>query len=130
MHRVQTRILRTLPPISARTSCRLGFHRRLVLLLAWLTLLPTDGCFLQYAQCFIGLLINSSDRFGLACQHSPRLAAVKEAATASRPASCSGQADVRALESGRVPGFEQRGAAGFSRQHRTGVASALETHQP
>jgi hypothetical protein len=33
----------------------LGFHRRLVLLLAWLTLLPTDGCFLQYAQCLIGL---------------------------------------------------------------------------
>ena len=34
IHRVQTRIRRTLPFISARTSCRLGFHRRLVLLLA------------------------------------------------------------------------------------------------
>ncbi len=61
MHRVQTRILRTLPPISARTSCRLWFQRRLVLLLAWLTLFPTEGCFLQYAQCLIGLLTNSLD---------------------------------------------------------------------
>jgi hypothetical protein len=25
--------------------------------LAWLTLLPTDGCFLQYAQCLIGFPI-------------------------------------------------------------------------
>jgi hypothetical protein len=52
MHRVQTRIRLTPPPLlaAARTSCRLGSHRRLVLLLAWLTLLPTEGRFPQIAQ--------------------------------------------------------------------------------
>jgi len=42
------------PAVAARTSCKLGFHRRLVLLLAWLTLLPTEGRLPQIAQCLIG----------------------------------------------------------------------------
>jgi hypothetical protein len=53
IHRVQARIRRTPPPIDARTSLRLGFHRRLVLLFAWLTLLPTDGPLPQIAHCLI-----------------------------------------------------------------------------
>jgi hypothetical protein len=54
MQRVQTRMRLTPPAVAARTSCRLGFHRRLVLLLAWLTLLPTEGRLPQIAQCLIG----------------------------------------------------------------------------
>src|SRR5437868_3718765 len=50
-HRVHTRIRRTPPPTSARTSCRFGCHRRLVLLFAWLTLLPTELCLPQIVQC-------------------------------------------------------------------------------
>ena len=41
------------PAVAARTSCKLGFQRRLVLLLAWLTLLPTEGRLPQIAQCLI-----------------------------------------------------------------------------
>jgi hypothetical protein len=44
----------TPPAVAVRTSCRLGFQRRLVLLLAWLTLLPTEGRLPQIAQCLIG----------------------------------------------------------------------------
>jgi hypothetical protein len=51
--RVQTRMRLMPPPAAARTSCKLGFQRRLVLLLAWLTLLPTDGRLPQIAQCLI-----------------------------------------------------------------------------
>jgi len=47
--------MRLMPPAAAaRTSCKLGFHRRFVLLLAWLTLLPTEGRLPQIAQCLIG----------------------------------------------------------------------------
>lgn len=52
-HRVHTTIRLTPLAVAARTSCRLGCHRRLVLLLAWLTLLPTEGRFPQIAQCRI-----------------------------------------------------------------------------
>src|SRR5271166_235884 len=55
MQRVQTRIRRTPPPIWARTTWRLGCHRRLVLLLAWLTLFPTEVCFPQTLQCLISI---------------------------------------------------------------------------
>ena len=41
-HRVHTSIRLTPPPTEARTSFKFGCHRRLVLLFAWLTLLPTD----------------------------------------------------------------------------------------
>jgi hypothetical protein len=52
--RVQTRRRLTPPAVAARTSCKFGFHRRLVLLLAWLTLLPTEGRLPHIAQCLIG----------------------------------------------------------------------------
>jgi len=46
--------MRLIPPgAAARTSCKLGFQRRLLLLLAWLTLLPTEGRLPQIAQCLI-----------------------------------------------------------------------------
>ena len=61
IHRVHTRIRVTPPPIAARTSCRLGFHRRLVLLLAWLTLLPTEGRFPQIAQFLMLLTLATSE---------------------------------------------------------------------
>jgi uncharacterized protein (UPF0218 family) len=42
MHRVQARTRLTLPSWrTCRTCCRLGYQIRLVLLFAWLTLLPT-----------------------------------------------------------------------------------------
>jgi hypothetical protein len=50
MQRVQARMRRTEPPIFARTDCKLGFQRRRVLLLAWLTLFPTPGLFPQRSQ--------------------------------------------------------------------------------
>jgi hypothetical protein len=53
IHRVHTRIRWTPPLITARTFWRLGFHRRLVLLLAWLTLVPNDGFFPHMWQCRI-----------------------------------------------------------------------------
>jgi hypothetical protein len=53
IQRVQARMRLTPPGVAERTSCRLGFHRRLVLLLAWLTLLPTEGPLPQIAQCLI-----------------------------------------------------------------------------
>src|SRR6202035_560826 len=53
IQRVQTSTRCTPPPITARTSCRLGFQRRLVLLLAWLTLLPTEGRLPHIEQCLI-----------------------------------------------------------------------------
>jgi len=49
-HRVQTRILRVVPFWMAWTRCRFGYQRRLVLLLAWLTLCPTWGPFPQIAH--------------------------------------------------------------------------------
>ena len=58
---MHTRIRLTPPPIAARTSCRLGFHRRLVLLLAWLTLLPTDGRFPQIAQFLMLLTLSTCE---------------------------------------------------------------------
>jgi hypothetical protein len=43
MHDVHTRTRRRVPDASMiRAVCRLGSHRRLVLLFAWLTLFPTD----------------------------------------------------------------------------------------
>jgi len=50
MHAVQTRMRLTTAPISARTLCKLGLNFRFVLLLAWLTLLPTCVRFPQNAQ--------------------------------------------------------------------------------
>jgi hypothetical protein len=49
-HCVQTRIRLGDPSTSTRTVCRLGYHRRLVLLLAWLTLLPVTGPLAHTAQ--------------------------------------------------------------------------------
>lgn len=49
-HCVQTRIRLGAPSTSTRTDCRLGYHRRLVLLLAWLTLLPVTGPLAHTAQ--------------------------------------------------------------------------------
>jgi hypothetical protein len=43
MQLVQARMKRTVPLTLACTRCKFGRHRRLVRLLAWLTLLPTDG---------------------------------------------------------------------------------------
>ena len=43
MHCVHTRIRRVTPPTWARTRCRFGYQRRLVLLLAWLMLCPVMG---------------------------------------------------------------------------------------
>src|ERR1700674_3630261 len=42
-HWAQTRIRLGAPSTSTRTVCRLGYQRRLVRLLAWLTLLPVTG---------------------------------------------------------------------------------------
>src|SRR5438034_1197758 len=42
-HWVQTRRCRTVPSTTARTRCRLGYQRRLVLLFAWLMLCPVMG---------------------------------------------------------------------------------------
>ena len=47
---MQTKIRRTVPCRFARTRCKLGFQRRLVLLFAWLTLLPTEGPLPQTLQ--------------------------------------------------------------------------------
>jgi hypothetical protein len=49
-HWVQTRIRLGAPSTSTRTDCRLGYQRRLVLLLAWLTLLPVTGPLAHTAQ--------------------------------------------------------------------------------
>src|SRR5215213_5831775 len=49
-HWVHTRIRLTSPSTLTRTVCRLGYHRRLVRLLAWLTLLPVTGPFAQSAH--------------------------------------------------------------------------------
>ncbi len=43
MHLVHTLMRRGAPSIIARTRCRLGYQRRFVLLLAWLTLCPKTG---------------------------------------------------------------------------------------
>ena len=48
--RVQTFIRLTAPFTTARTCCKFGYQRRLVLLLAWLTLWPTCGPFPQISQ--------------------------------------------------------------------------------
>ena len=48
--RVQTRTRRGAPSTITRTVCRLGYHRRFVLLLAWLTLLPVAGPLVQTLQ--------------------------------------------------------------------------------
>jgi hypothetical protein len=47
MHVVQTRILRVVPLMLARTLWRFGSQRRRVLLWAWLMLLPLIGLFSQ-----------------------------------------------------------------------------------
>ena len=49
-HRVQTRTRRGAPSTMTRTVCRLGYHRRFVLFLAWLTLLPVTGPLVQTVQ--------------------------------------------------------------------------------
>src|SRR5690349_22378388 len=43
MHEVHTRVRRTPSVVATRTVWRFGYQRRLVLLLAWLTLLPVTG---------------------------------------------------------------------------------------
>src|SRR5690606_33102781 len=48
--RVQTRMRRTVPWKMARARCRFGCQTRLVLLLAWLTLWPTERVFPQISQ--------------------------------------------------------------------------------
>jgi hypothetical protein len=51
MHRVHARTRFTVPSGRTwRTCWRLGYQIRLVLLLAWLTLLPTVGVFPQNSQ--------------------------------------------------------------------------------
>lgn len=60
MHLVQTRIRFTLPSTFALTRWRLGIQRRFVLLLAWLTLLPTDGRLPQIVH--IQAMASSSSR--------------------------------------------------------------------
>ena len=47
MQEAHTRARLRLPSMTIRTRCRLGFHRRLVALLAWLTLFPNIGPFPQ-----------------------------------------------------------------------------------
>src|SRR3954447_5635749 len=49
-HCVQTRIRLGAPSTRTRTVCRLGYQRRLVRLLAWLTLLPVTGPLAHMAQ--------------------------------------------------------------------------------
>ena len=66
IQRVQTRMRPTPPALAARISCRLGFQRRLVLLLAWLTLLPTEGCLPQIEHC---LIVDDGSLFGRALIH-------------------------------------------------------------
>ena len=85
MHRVQTRIRFTPPPAAVRTSCRLGCHRRLVLLLAWLTLLPTEGRLPQISQVRIGgsaVSLDWIDLIGIEsnAQSIPLSGGIKEAA--------------------------------------------------
>jgi hypothetical protein len=43
MQEVQARMRLGVPSMTARTRCKLGYQRRLVLLLAWLTLCPKVG---------------------------------------------------------------------------------------
>jgi len=50
MQSVQTRARLTVPSNFPRTRLRLGRHVRFDLLLAWLTLLPTERLFLQIEQ--------------------------------------------------------------------------------
>src|ERR1044071_5418728 len=57
MHEVQARTRLLAPLISARTVCRFTFHRRLVMLWAWLTLCPNCGPLPQISQT---LAINSN----------------------------------------------------------------------
>jgi hypothetical protein len=82
IQRVHTRIRCTPPLIAARTSCRFGFHRRLVLLLAWLTLFPTEGCLPQIVQCLIAINLGSGQLklalIGRTLQISPSSGAIKE----------------------------------------------------
>jgi hypothetical protein len=49
---VQTRAVRCVPAASILTDCRLGSQRRLVLFIAWLTLLPAFGPLPQTSQRF------------------------------------------------------------------------------
>jgi len=51
-HLVQTLRYRTPAAVRARTRRRLGFQRRLVRLLAWLTLWPTPGRLPQMSQVY------------------------------------------------------------------------------
>src|SRR5579872_5610376 len=55
---VQTRAVRAVPRSLIFTDCRLGSQRRLVLFIAWLTLLPAIGPLLQTSQRFAILLYN------------------------------------------------------------------------
>lgn len=59
MHRVHALTRRTVPLLSmCRTVWRLGYHRRLVLLFAWLTLLPTCGSFPQNSHFLLMTLLS------------------------------------------------------------------------
>ena len=55
---MQTVNRRDTAPTCARTVCKFGIQRRFVLLLAWLTLLPTAGCLPQIAHCLIGSILD------------------------------------------------------------------------
>jgi hypothetical protein len=51
MQLVHTSMRLAWPFLSARTVCRLGLKRRLLILCAWLTLLPTIGFLPQISHC-------------------------------------------------------------------------------
>ena len=64
MHSVQTLRCCGLPSTSARTRCRLGSHRRLVTLWAWLTLLPVIGPLPQISHRCAIVLASQGPRRG------------------------------------------------------------------
>jgi hypothetical protein len=63
MQSVQTSARFTCPSNFARTRCKFGRQERLLLLLAWLTLLPTDRPFPQIEQTLAILVSYPFDYF-------------------------------------------------------------------
>lgn len=57
MQRVQARMRRVAPLMSARMVCRFGRKTRLVRLLAWLTLLPTARAFPQISHALATVVL-------------------------------------------------------------------------
>src|SRR5262249_31578913 len=74
--RVHTRMDFTVPSRFARTRCRFGFQRRLVLLLAWLTLLPTEGPLPQTLQ-ILAIVVCSQGTVIPNGYHRPRCRATR-----------------------------------------------------